>query len=708
MPWTTLAGWVDVPENRVQRIDVTTWEKMDLISPPGLKGIVPKRYINASFGAGGALTPLGLVTDGGSPKYVGTPSTDFLLDMDDTGIGVLAPHQDQEPPFDVSGGLSLLTYSGDHSSPFFESSVPLGGFQTPVNGHVAGLYEGVGFGNPTSAVVVDVEGNVYRGGGSIATVSGSTTTDATSSLAAGTYQAYAFGFINTLGGLFLVSVHRAADLAVSSGQGLELTLTWSDQPPNSVVYVYLRLGSRKNYINPPLIERLITPVLLRATPPAVEDTESVTGDAYLIGTGGDGSSFVVNYDPVGTVLPDRAFASVPTFFSRDDVPFGVLPAVAHRGRYYNVARTLARRGGEPGDTSAGALSAAQVGSSGRMVAYSDAGYVNFGSSLNWFVVPLRGTGATITGLLSSPAGLLIFSQQEIYLMTGDPAGSDFSLQLVSQGLGADTAYPSLRPRRMGGTALFVHEGRLMAYTLGMGDVDFGGGLANLTDELMDPAIRSLGKGKVQQFMPIPASNAVGAIIPDYTGGGSNLGKMVVYNLDTKYWTEMHVGVSEGTFMLYPLPSGGVVVMQSPLAPNFFDGGGIAPPVWGRYLDFIAPPPWADEVDVSVEYEQLSFGDRGQWKTWMYLEVQLSGLPESDSLGSMWARYNASPTDSEPLTGDILFEQYPPFSRNSAVLRAYFPSGLTSEVIDLEFHFGLKQAQSVRGWSIYAVPRSRER
>lgn len=153
------------------------------------------------------------------------------------------------------------------------------------------------------------------------------------------------------------------------------------------------------------------------------------------------------------------------------------------------------------------------------VIYSDFGFVNFASSYEQYVqVPLTNS-ERITGLASTPAGLLALGNNEAFLVRSDPALQDFSVQRFMGTIGCDEG---TRPAKLGGHVAVIWKGRLFGISLGMGDVDFGSGLTDLGKPVFDPEdpfVQVVGEPRSRQFVV----RTVG-------------GRVLRLNLDEQKWT----------------------------------------------------------------------------------------------------------------------------------------------------------------------------
>lgn len=108
--------------------------------------------------------------------------------------------------------------------------------------------------------------------------------------------------------------------------------------------------------------------------------------------------------------------------------------------------------------------------------YSDTGSINRGKALNFVQISAL-TSTRITALASTAAGLLVFLENETFLVRGDPATNDFGVQRLSGTVGCDD---NVIPARLGSVVMPIYKGEVYAINLGGGDVDFGSNLANVS------------------------------------------------------------------------------------------------------------------------------------------------------------------------------------------------------------------------------------
>jgi hypothetical protein len=179
--------------------------------------------------------------------------------------------------------------------------------------------------------------------------------------------------------------------------------------------------------------------------------------------------------------------------------------------------------------------------------YSTTGSVNRGSIDNFLTFsPLA--SSRITALSSTPAGLLVFMENETFLVRGDPATGDLASQRLSGTLGCD---PGVIPARMGSVVMPIYKGEVFAVNLGGGDVDFGGSMVNISRPIWlpdDPFIQVVGEAKRQHVVARTAAGRVYRMdvseqkwMNDPFDGETDLRWFLPADTDTLYGTRYNVG-----------------------------------------------------------------------------------------------------------------------------------------------------------------------
>lgn len=221
--------------------------------------------------------------------------------------------------------------------------------------------------------------------------------------------------------------------------------------------------------------------------------------------------------------------------------------------------------------------------------YSTTGSVNRGSIDNFLTFsPLA--SSRITALSSTPAGLLVFMENETFLVRGDPATGDLASQRLSGTLGCDAG---VTPARMGAVVMPIYKGEVYAVNLGGGDVDFGGSIVNISRPIWlpdDPFVQVVGEAKRQHIVA-------------RTSGGR------VYRMDVREQKWMNDPFDEVADLRWFLPAD-----VDPFYGTRYNVGG--------YLDvvssgIITPP--------LVAWTALDGGDKNLMKLWRRMEVFTEGV-----------------------------------------------------------------------------------
>lgn len=207
--------------------------------------------------------------------------------------------------------------------------------------------------------------------------------------------------------------------------------------------------------------------------------DSIATDWLLLGTlntlTDSTPEFVISTVPIGETLPGGTGGYLLQ-------PYAGSMAVRHHGRFFAVSGTITASGttGIPDLVAAPSSYVRSLGGiaalpAGRSVVYSAGlAIANMGTHATYFT-PQLSASERITALVSSPAGLLIFGDNEVLIARGNPDSTDFRVEPISAVIGCD---PGVIPARLGGVVFTVHRGRVWA-------VNLGSGQEGLTDVLSD-------------------------------------------------------------------------------------------------------------------------------------------------------------------------------------------------------------------------------
>ena len=625
--------------NRIQRYEFGTWKPMNRVLALGVDEQAPRLVVNAAYDQQGAIMPMGQhdtvpVAHGAGAAYP--------ADMD--GLGTIAFLDD----LDLSTTPNAwLLYTDSAGAIAVTGTQALFGVNAAAGTQYAspGLFEGVGYGhcprdsgppNPDGTgtevnsgqayVVLTTDGQVYRTGThGIATITGFTTPAESTTLNGVEHSILIMSCVITSNGLFVVGAYQKV-VTPTAGDSIVVNPAWPFI--STVPYVLLY------YIR-----------------------ESTATDYRLVQSVQNVSSFKISALPgvANDPLPDGSVAYAMNFYGEGDDTPGSLPATLHQRRFYAVsgrmqtfhsysgsAVELAARYG----TNITALNARVR--AGRTVCFSEIGYVNFASAANWFDVPFAGQDEKITGMLSTPAGLLIFGRNEMFLSRGDPLDSNWTLQRVSGTLGSDGGDLLLRPVRAGGTAFFVSKGRIMSKAFGMGDVDFGGQTENLSAPVTDQSFVDDAYA-VEAIAVVPSMKMLAYLTPLV----SSVHTTMLYSFEAKAWAKDAVGFP-GSVLIRP----NHISTTVPFEYIAYGSGGV------YSYDYNWPPDLATtSYQIIMEFGDIALGDRDLWKLWTALElftndgvsaISVTFTP-SDGSGSSFAMTNVGQN----------------------VWRGFFPMGLVS-------------------------------
>jgi len=232
------------------------------------------------------------------------------------------------------------------------------------------------------------------------------------------------------------------------------------------------------------------------------------------------------------------------------------------------------------------------------VIYSSVGSVNRGTFDN-FIVFTALSSSRITALSSTPAGLLVFMENETFLVRGDPATQNLEVQRLSGTIGNDV---NNIPARIGNVIFPIYQGEIYAVNLGGGDVDFGGSLANISQPVWKPD---------DLFVQV-----VGEALRNHVVAVTNQGRVFRLDVITQQW--LNDTFDEAHDLRYVIGA------------NVSKEYGTRYNVRG-YLEVIDP----EIIDPPlVKWTNLDMGDKGLMKLWRRVEVYTNGSSGSPVL--RWA------------------------------------------------------------------------
>lgn len=182
-----------------------------------------------------------------------------------------------------------------------------------------------------------------------------------------------------------------------------------------------------------------------------------------------------------------------------------------------------------------------------VLVYSDTGAINRGGIDNYLTLsPTASTG--ITALASTPAGLLVFMENETFVVRGNPDQGNEEVQRLSGTLGNDVG---TNPARLGSVVFPIYRGEVYAVNLGGGDIDFSGGIENVSRPIWredDPVVQVVGETQRNHVVALTRLGRVyrydaraKAWFNDPFDQTADLRHLIPANLDQAYGTRYVVG-----------------------------------------------------------------------------------------------------------------------------------------------------------------------
>ena len=219
-------------------------------------------------------------------------------------------------------------------------------------------------------------------------------------------------------------------------------------------------------------------------------------------------------------------------------------------------------------------------------------YANLTRTLNYFDVPFQAS-AGIIAMASTPGGLLIFGSNETFLLRGDPAAA-VELQRFSSTYGID---PSTRPAKMSGVTAFVYQGEVYVVSLGMGDIDFGSAVQNISREVYN---------RNSPFVQVVADHPRGAFLCRTEDG-----PILRYHVAQQRWSEGPFSAIDPGTDWRLIPNANLFGGDNP-SPYYYDHANVNTAL-RRVLHI-------GSGAVTFGWENLDLGDKRESKLWRSVEV----------------------------------------------------------------------------------------
>lgn len=316
--------------------------------------------------------------------------------------------------------------------------------------------EGGGGATMATSVAIDDQGNaLFVGDGRWAF------TGARAGLETGDYVIYAISYFNTHAGKFVFAMSRQTVHAEDGGM-VEVYAPGKDAILAANAWMLPSTYSQ-------ILDDLRYDVYIQAAGEVVgsnlvgEQPEYTIRYAFTKPYTDTGESNRIEELPLGTQLILNGLPTTAVFEKS-------LTAI-HNGRIWGMANQDEALWKAQGDE----MSFEIANQANRFVlCYSEIGWANLMSDRSF--IPIQPTQSSrFTGLMSTPSGLLVMFENEIFLVTGDPAYGNVSVELYLDMIGMDPpddepnpylSYGKPRPCKVGGVPFVIWNGKLWVLQAG--------------------------------------------------------------------------------------------------------------------------------------------------------------------------------------------------------------------------------------------------
>lgn len=294
-------------------------------------------------------------------------------------------------------------------------------------------------------------------------------TSGATSLASGTYGVYTVAYLNTPAGRLVFEMqHSSLNVQGEFGGRIEITaplksqILGTDSASNPNRWLWSHSVTDRNAI----LDDLRYDVYVQQQSEVIEGVVPENTIRYAFTEpfpdSGDGSpQRSIDEMPLGRQIVLRG---LPTTSALE----GALTAL-HQGRMWGMASQDEDHWHVDHD----GISPEIANQANRFVlCYSEVGWANLMSDQSF--IPIQPTQSTrFTGLLSTPQGLLVMFDNEIHIVTGDPAFDNVTVELYSDFVGCDYDRVNdqhIRPCKVGGAPFVVWTGKIWALSGGANEV----------------------------------------------------------------------------------------------------------------------------------------------------------------------------------------------------------------------------------------------
>ena len=336
---------------------------------------------------------------------------------------------------------------------------------------------------PATVVTVDGEGNAWYFNADTLVNAGSRV-----GLGSGSYNIYAISYINTPAGRLVYDLTRVT-VTGDDGSTIKFRASGKDS-----------IATDNTWADPYTIDQLRFDVYIQLVADAVGDEGIVPENTIRYAftepfpdaaDGDDGLADLtrtIDELPLGRQVVSRG---LPT----TSVLERSLTAL-HNGRMWGMAHQDESKWHVEDD----GISPEIANQANRFVlCYSETGWANLMSDQNF--IPIQPTQSqNFTGLVSTPFGLLVMFDNEIHVVTGDPAFDNVTVELFTNLAGNDKGS---KPCKVGGTPFVIWTGKIWALTGdGAQEVSVGQWLPD------DPFVQIVPEPQTRSLLALTANNRV--------------------------------------------------------------------------------------------------------------------------------------------------------------------------------------------------------
>lgn len=362
---------------------------------------------------------------------------------------------------------------------------------------------------------------------------------------------------------------------------------------------------------------------------------------------------------VGSVLPDTGHTVLAGMQDPTTPHGGRLWFRPDASNYNRVEKAWSYKGGTSADQDT-IIPTDDLGRS-LTLAYSELGYVNLGGVTNYLFLP-PGTSTEITGMVSTPSGLMVFGENDAWIISGDPALGNLQVESFPAAVGCDAGQS---PIVAGGRVFTIWNNKLYALE-GANAVDASRGILVDTSSPLDVASD-------------PTRNSIAVL----TSKG-----ILRFDLASQEWYR-------------DTPSPGVSWSTSARLLPAADGLRIFYPATDSILEYQSG--LLSAVSVTLEWLGLDAGDPFRRDLWRYVRIPLGLRGGTYSVGSTpYLYYRTRDADPDVSAEDSGHRVTGSLTDGELVFK--LPWGVWGRRVDLRIVMDLGQGATIQpGISIGFVP-----